>query len=493
MTTETPSRTVASSVGRRLLDLAGRDPSGPAVTTRSRTHGWQTLTRSQLCAQVRHAAGVLRTTAGPDEQRVVIDLPNGPGFVVAVLATWWAGRVPVVIPPGATGEERAALFQDAPHAVPAVSFSDEPLRTALSEPPPRSQGPEPVAEAAEAWHLPSGGSTGLPRLVPAVGSPLTVLSSQQLLLSAVGWTPGGVQMVVGPLFHAAPFISAFGGLAAGDHIVLPDRFAPAVLAAGIERFPPHWCQLTPHQMQLIAADPKLAALLCRELRALMHTAAPCPEDVKRDWIARVGGDRLHEMYGATQMIGVAVCNGTQWLHRPGTVGRPFMTQVRILDRNGRRLPPGQQGEVVMRSAVTRRLPAAMAARMRRHAGGFYGVGDLGYLDADGYLFLTDRLDDVIIVGGANVSAREVENTLRGHPKVRDVVVTGRPHAVLGQAVHATVACDPAQPVTLREARDHCGGLLAAHKVPVTLEVLHELARSRSGKVERFRYAKPMEQ
>ena len=140
-------------------------------------------------------------------------------------------------------------------------------------------------------------------------------------------------MVVGPLFHAAPFISAFGGLVAGDHLVLPDRFAPAVLAAALERFPPWWCQLTPHQMQLFAADPKLTGLLCHDLRALMHTAAPCPEDVKRDWIARVGGDRLHEMYGATQMIGVAVCNGTQWLERPGTVGRPFMTQVRILGRS----------------------------------------------------------------------------------------------------------------------------------------------------------------
>jgi bile acid-coenzyme A ligase len=471
-----------------LLDLVERDPSRPAVTSRNATHGWQTITRHQLCVRVRHVADVLRTTADPDEHCVVIDLPNGHDFVVAVLAAWWAGRTPVVIPPGATSEERAALFQDTTHAVPTVSFSDERLRMALSEPTAQSQGPKPSIEPAKAWHLPSGGSTGLPRLVPAVGSPLTVLSSQQLLLSAVGWSPGGTQLVVGPLFHAAPFISAFGGLIAGDHLVLPDRFAPAVLAAALDRFPPRWCQLTPHQLQLLAADPKLTALLCRELHALMHTAAPCPEDVKRDWIARVGGDRVYEMYGATQMVGVAVCNGTEWLQRPGTVGRPFMTQIRILGRNGQRLLPGQQGEVVMRSAVTRRLPAAVAARMRHHAGGFYGVGDLGYLDADGYLFLTDRLDDVIIVGGANVSAREVENALCKHSKIRDAVVTGRSHAVLGQAVHATVACDPAQPVTLREVRDHCGGLLAGHKVPVTLEVLHELARSRSGKVERFRYA-----
>jgi bile acid-coenzyme A ligase len=240
-------------------------------------------------------------------------------------------------------------------------------------------------------------------------------------------------------------------------------------------------------MALIGGDESLAGAFCGKLDGIMHTAAPCPADVKREWIARLGAERVFEMYGSTQMVGAAICNGAEWLERPGTVGRPFMTQVRIFSEEGRRLGPGRVGEVTMRSMGTRRITPTSAAHVRAHPGGFYGVGDLGYLDTEGYLFLTDRLDDVIIVGGANVSAREVENALTSHPAVREAIVSGRSHDLLGQTVHAAVVRTSNSDITAAELRAYCTGLLAAHKVP-SVEIVEELARSRAGKVQRFRYS-----
>ncbi|WP_055518635.1 class I adenylate-forming enzyme family protein [Streptomyces ossamyceticus] len=418
----------------------------------------------------------------------MIDLPNGDSFLVAVLATWWTGRTPLVVPPGSTPQETKALFAATGGVPPTPPISALPLQTAgvaRSRDDGTSRTPRP--EPHHAWSLPSGGSTGLPGLVPVAGPPAAVLAGQQRLLSVVGWRPAAVQLVLGPLFHAAPFTSALSGLAAGNHLVVPDRFTPAGVAEVLTVAPPTWCQLTPHHMAMIGCDEGLADRLCGTLEGLLHTAAPCPEDVKRAWIERLGGERLFEIYGSTQMLGTTVCDGVEWLERPGTVGRPFMTRIRILDEDGRRLPAGTVGEVAMRSPRTRQLTAPEAAQVRPHPGGFYGAGDLGHLDEAGYLFLSDRVDDVIIVGGANVSAREIENVLTAHPLIREAVVSGRPHPVLGELPHAVVVCEPGGSLTLRELKGYCAQYLASHKVPASFEAVGELARSRAGKVQRYRY------
>jgi bile acid-coenzyme A ligase len=340
----------------------------------------------------------------------------------------------------------------------------------------------------KAWYLPSGGSTGLPGFVPVPGSPVEQLRSQQGLLRAMRWRPDCTQLVMGPLHHAAPFTCAMTGLFSGNHVVVVHRFDLNAVRDAVRRLPPQWCQTTPHQMAVLAADRALSGALSTHLEGLMHTAAPCPADTKRAWIDLLGPERVFELYGSTQMVGAVIGDGPGWLKHPGAVGKPYMTQVRILDPDGRALPAGEVGEVYMRTGATRRLDPARAGHLRLRPGGFVSVGDLGFLDEDGYLHLTDRVDDVIIVGGANVSAREIENTLLGHPAVREALVVARPHKLLGQVPHAVVvATDPGARPAVADLRRHCRDSLEAYKVPGSIEFTDEFKRSRAGKIQRYAY------
>jgi acyl-coenzyme A synthetase/AMP-(fatty) acid ligase len=162
--------------------------------------------------------------------------------------------------------------------------------------------------------------------------------------------------------------------------------------------------------------------------------------------------------------------------------------VLILGPDGAALPIGEVGEVFMYTGATQGQPPEKVAHLRGTGTGHYSVGDLGYLDADGYLYLTDRIDDVFTVGGANVSPREVEHVLVGHAAVREAVVGRQDDELLGSVVRATVvAADPQAPPSVAELVAHCRARLAGYKVPASIDVVPELARSRAGKVERFRY------
>src|SRR5258708_4509507 len=143
----------------------------------------------------------------------------------------------------------------------------------------------------------------------------------------------------------------------------------------------------------------------------------------------------------------------------------------------------------MYTGAAQGFTAERVAHLRGTGNGFYSVGDLGYLDPDGYLYLTDRTDDVFTVGGANISAREVESVLIAHPEVREAVVGRQPDELLGNVVGATVVpVDPERPPGEAELKDFCGSRLPAYKVPVKIAMVTELARSRADKVERYRYA-----
>jgi bile acid-coenzyme A ligase len=476
-----PPRSAAfPSVAQRLDELARDRPRATALSARAADGAWHSLRYPELRDRVASLGG--RLTTHP-HHRTLIEQPNGVAFVVAVLATWWAGKASLVIPVGTSGMERKTLLSGVPDgAEPLVVAEDLAPAGAVATPdPPRRHTPE-------AWFLPSGGTTGYPRLVPVTGDPSALLAGQEMLLRQLGWRPDWVQLVMGPLTHAAPFTCALTGILGGNHVVVLHRFEFPALADAVRRHPPQWCQATPHQLALISANDQLATAFTVRLEGLMHTAAPCPPEVKRAWIDRVGADRLYELYGSTQMVGTVINRGDEWLDRPGTAGKPFMTQIRIVDSGGLTLPCGQVGEVFMRTSRTSRLPRSATAHLKAGPDGFFSVGDLGYLDEHGYLYLTSRADDVLIVGGANVSAREVEDALLGHPRVAEAVVVGRPHRLLGEVPHAiVVARDAADRLDVGDLRAHCAGLLAAHKVPVSIEQVAALHRSSAGKVERFRY------
>ncbi|MFB7957481.1 class I adenylate-forming enzyme family protein [Streptomyces sp. NPDC056045] len=473
---------------RRLMSLARTAPDHPVLSVEDAAGQWTVHTAGELYERVAATAGHALAAGLEPGRHTLVALPNGEGLVRAVLASWMLGCTPVIVPPGATEPERRALFEGpGPVAEEAFSWSGAELAAALEPDASRPVFSPRGLEPGITWYLPTGGTTGLPALFPVTPRPSTALTGARRLMRSSGWSPGAVQLSIGPLTHAAPLMMCMAGIGGGAHVVMPRRLDPVSLRSAIERFAPTWCQLTPHQMALIDANQGLWDALCRSLTGMLHTSAPCPQEVKRRWIARLGGDRVHETYSSTQAVGTTICDGDEWLAHPGTVGRPFLSnQVLIADGEGRPLPPGAVGEVFMRSEWTEVSAGDGPRRLRGDDGDFLGIGDLGYTDDDGYLYLTGRLDDIVLVGGANVSTREVEGVLLTHPGVSEAVVVTRPDPLLGDVLHAVVVpSGPGDPPDAEGVREHCRGRLSPYKIPLTVDVVEALPRSHSGKVERF--------
>jgi bile acid-coenzyme A ligase len=472
----------------RLLSLARTAPDRPLLSVEEPSGKWAHFTARELADRVAATARYALDRGWEPGQHTIVALPNGEGLIRAVLASWMLGSSPLILPPKATEFERKTLGAELGQAfTDAFPLGERDLTVALTGAPLVSReclwSPEPNVT----WHLPTGGTTGLPRLYPVVPGPGRTLGVVRELITAAGWHRDSVQLSIGPLSHAAPLMTCMAGITGGAHVVLPRRIHPISLRSAVERFHPTWCQLTPHQMALLDANQQLWDALGSSLTAVLHASAPCPDQVKRRWIGRLGGERVFEMYSCTQATGSTFCNGVEWLARPGTVGRPFgSTEVLIADRDGKPLPPGEVGEVFMRSPWTRTLDIECSRLLRTCGDGFFSVGDTGRTDGDGYLYLTGRLDDVVLINGVNVNTREIESVLLTHQAIADVVVVRRPDRLLGDVLHALIVpSDPANPPDIASLREHCQGLISAHKIPMTADVVDTLPRSHAGKVERF--------
>lgn len=473
---------------RRLMWLARTAPDRPALAVEDAAGHWVGYTAGELYERARATAAYARAAGLERGRHTLIALPNGEGLVRAILASWMLGCTPMIIPPRATEAEKQALSKDlGDDFTEAFPWGESELAAALEPDALRPAFSPWGLEPPVTWYLPTGGSTGLPTLFPVSPRPSTALIGARRLMENAGWSPGAVQLSVGPLTHTAPLQVCMAGIGGGAHVVMPRRLDPVSLKSAVERFAPTWCQLTPHQMALIDANQSLWDALCSSLRGLLHTSAPCPEEVKRRWIARLGGHRVHETYTSTQSVGTTLCDGDEWLAHPGTVGRPFLSnQVLIADKEGRPLPPGEVGEVFMRSEWTSVFASDDPQRLRSGGEDFLSIGDLGYTDGDGYLYLTGRLSDIVLVGGANVSTREVESVLLTHPRISEAVVVKRPDPLLGDVVHAVIVpSDPGNPPGIEVVREHCDGKLSPYKIPLTVDVVDVLPRSHSGKIERF--------
>jgi long-chain acyl-CoA synthetase len=274
-----------------------------------------------------------------------------------------------------------------------------------------------------------------------------------------------------------------------------DGFDPEAMLALIERHRVTHTHMVPTQFRRLLAlpEPVRAAHDVSSMRAAIHSAAPCPQEVKRnmlDW----WGPVIVEYYAATEGGGTGI-TAHEWLQRPGSVGRPWLgSEVRILDERGDNLPAGQPGLVYLRMGTStfgyhKDEEKTLAARAR----GMFTVGDIGYLDADGYLYLCDRKGDVIISGGVNIYPAEIEAELSCHPAVADVAVFGIPHEEWGEEIKAVV--QPAAgrrpgPDLTAELLAFLDGRIARFKLPRTIDYVAELPRDPNGKLYKRRLRDP---
>lgn len=289
-----------------------------------------------------------------------------------------------------------------------------------------------------------------------------------------------VQFVPGPLYHNGPFTIAAYALFAGNHLVISPRFSPEETLATIERLAVTNVVLVPTMMHRIVRlpDEVKARYDLSSLEAVLHMAAPCPAWLKDAWIDWIGAERIVEIYAATEGHASTMIRGDEWLSHRGSVGRCNLGEIQIVDSDsGAPLPAGRTGEVAYRSS--RPTYRYVGADARHFPDGWEGLGDIGWMDADGYLYLRDRQSDMILSGGANIYPAEIESALLEHPTVQTCAVIGLPHDDLGSAVHAVVQGGDAD-----ELRAHLAERLAPYKVPRTFEFVAHSVRDDAGKVRR---------
>jgi acyl-CoA synthetase (AMP-forming)/AMP-acid ligase II len=278
----------------------------------------------------------------------------------------------------------------------------------------------------------------------------------------------------------------------GGSVVVMERFDAEQTLALIERYRVTHTQMVPTMfVRMLKLDLAIRAKYdLSSLKQVIHAAAPCPVDVKRamiDW----WGPIISEFYSSSEGAGATFVTASEWLEHPGTVGKAMLGAIHILDDKGNELPPGEIGTIWAADAPQpfEYVNDADKTREQRNDRGWVTVGDVGYLDEDGYLYLTDRKAYLIISGGVNIYPQEAEDVLIGHPKVFDVAVLGVPNPEFGEEVRAVVqplSMDEAGPELEAELIAYCRSKLAAYKCPRSVDFEAQLPRSDAGKLYKRR-------
>ncbi len=467
------------SHGRRISELAAQDPRAVALV-----HEDAALRRADLEGRANRLARTFAALGVKEGDFVTFALPNGIEHCLVCLATWKLGAVPNPVSPGLPAPERERIVARAdPALVVGFECAGRPSLPAGGEPDPGlSDAPLPDVTAPHERALASGGSTGAPKLiVPSNAAAYDPNSASPLFRARTA------ALVSGPLTHAVPFSACWQAIFAGATAVLMTRFDASQALALIEEHRVDRVCLVPTMMLRIWRLPE-AERLGRDLSSLefvMSGGAPLPAWLMRAWIDWLGPDVMHEAFGPSERIGGTFITGREWLEHPGSVGKPSVgSKLRILDpETGKELPPGELGEIyLMPAGGTGSTYRYVGAEARRTHDGWESVGDMGWLDEDGYLFLGDRRSDMILTGGRNVYPAEVEAALDEHPAVRSSCVIGLPDEDLGDAVHALV--EPAEPVSDAELLAHLRLRLAPYKLPRGFERSDRPLRDDAGKVRR---------
>ena len=466
--------TTPVSFAQRIVDLAAADPDRIAITC-----GTDRVTRSELNARSNRLARDLLAAGVGIGSMVTIALPNSIDWFVAFIACWKIGATPQPVSSRLPGRELEQIVELADP--PVVIGAQVEGRTCfpIGYVPAGDDRPLPDA-TSPAWKAPtSGGSTGRPKLIVS-GDP-SVLDLD--VAPVLGITPDGCMVMPGPLYHNGPLIWSCVALLWGDHVVVLPRFDAEATLAALAEHRADIVYLVPTMMKRIWRLPEAVrdTYDLSALKVVWHLAEPCPEWLKQVWIDWLGPDRIFELYGGTEGQANTVITGEEWLKHRGSVGRQNAGEIRILDADGNDLPAGEMGEVWMRRTREAETYRYVGAEPRRTDDGWESLGDMGYVDDDGYLYLGDRMQDMILSGGSNIYPAEVEAALQEHPQVRSCVVIGLPDDDLGNRVHAIVEADD---VAADELLAFMGERLVRYKIPRTIEFVQETLRDDAGKVRR---------
>ena len=470
------------SLSRIVTYWAEQDPARPFITFEG-----ETVTRAEFDAQTNRLARAYEGLGVKPDDFVTIALPNGIEFLAACFATWKLGATPQPVSAKLPDLELDQIIEvGKPTLVVGAAPESHGEATCIAggfEPDPNlDDGELPEKTARYFKAMTSGGSTGRPKLIVSKTPAVTDTDVTRL-----GFEQNASSVIPGPLYHNGPFLWAMSGLFLGNHVTIMARFDAEAMLRLMAEAKANLVYMVPTMMLRIWKLPEEVRLKydLSDLKVLWHLAAPCPQWLKEEYIAWLGPNVIHELYGGTEGQGSTIITGTEWLEHRGSVGKPVPgCEMKIVDEDGNTLPSGEIGEVFL-------LPEGgqgstyhyIGDKAKEIEGGWESLGDMGYMDEDGYLYLADRQTDMILSGAANIYPAEIEGAIEAFPGVRSCAVIGLPDEDMGNLVHAIVDV-PDGGVTEDALVAHLAERLVRYKIPRTFEFCFEPLRDEAGKVRR---------
>ena len=493
---------------RRAVQING---GGAATLCGEREHTW-----AEFAKRVARIAGALRALGGCDGERVAIVALNSDRYLEYYYAVPWAGGIVVPVNIRLGAPEILQVLDDSGASVLVVDDAFAPLLPAIrknsrtvrqvlfagdGETPPETVAWEdaarsdPVDDAVGGWDdvyglFYTGGTTGR-----AKGVMLThgnIVSNAINVTPPARWDEATCYLHAAPMFHLADCAATFAvTMCAGRHAFVP-KFAPAATVAAIGRFGVTHALLVPTMIGMMIGDPAVQSSDLSTLNTILYGASPMPEAVMRRALETFPGCDFMQAYGMTELSPVATVLDRRYHTFEGpdagrlrSAGRAtFTVDVRVVDEHGVEVPRGTIGEIAVRGPIVMKgyynQPELTAGTIRD---GWMHTGDAARMDEDGFVYIVDRLKDMVVSGGENVYSAEVENAVHQHPGVAMCAVIGIPHDELVEAVHAIVVPKEGQTLEPAEIIAHCHERIAGYKCPRSVEVRSEpLPLSGAGKI-----------
>ena len=488
-----------------------------ALTDGTHTFSWEALN-----GIVARAANALCSEPLPEHRRIAVFAQNSAETVLAHLAGLFGSCSVVPVSYHLTAEELAYILEDSGAGV--LFVGPETVNTGLEAA--RQAGLSRVigwrcqpAQRLTGWHewlaassdappslespprpnlLYTSGTTGRPKgteLPPTMFAGGANLEEHLTLLKRNPFALMGTHLVVGPLYHTGP-LTGVRILAAGVPVVVLRRFDAAAALAAIEENKVETSVMVPTHFIRFLSLPKDEREKhdLSSLKMVFHTGSACPVDVKKailDW----WGPKLYEAYGATEVGTTCTITPFDWLKHPGSVGKPMHPfEVLVVDEEGKEVSARTEGRLYFRDKTGRGIvyhndPEKSAAAHLEP--GVFTLGEIGYVDEDGFVYITDRFSDMVVSGGVNIYPAESEQVLVQHPEIEDIACIGIPNAEMGEELRALiVANDPENPPDARELLAFCRERLAHYKCPRSVEFVSDLGRNALGKLNKKRLKAP---
>ncbi len=451
--------------------------------------GDQVVSWAQLEVAANRRARLIQAQGIGPGDLVTFNLPNGLEFFETTFALWKLGATPNPISPKLPARELGAMLEAARPALFIGDGDSEGAPAGLRRLPrgvdTAGLSGQPLEEVVSAqWKaITSGGSTGRPKVIVDHRRAVFDVDAPTL-----GQPAGGVVLNPGPLYHNAPFLFSHEAMFVGATVVNMDRFDPEQALALIDAHRVQWVNFVPTMMARIWRLPEdvRSRYDVSSLQTVYHMASAMPVWLKEAWIDWLGAETIWELYGGTERLGSTIIRGDEWLQHKGSVGRAAGgCQVRVLNADGEPCAPRQVGEIFfLPREGAGRTYHYLGADSKRRSDGWESLGDIGWLDEDGFLYLADRRSDLILRGGANIYPAEVESTLDEHPDVASSIVVGLPDEDLGQRVHAIVQWRHGVTPHAAALQSFLLARLSRYKVPESFEWTTEDLRDDAGKARR---------